>query len=194
MMEAKQHPAGCEMKRSMACFSRDTSGNELHWKGEKNVIRDEWFCLFWVLTDMNEPASAVLESSLCTINQLSKSRERFPLQAVPLLPWDTKPNLLLIPPPLTVPHLSPAGQHLHLLRVPHGCHLRAQHHHRQPAAGDVQAGGPGEPGVHHWWPADHAQHVHGAQQSASPEARRQGPAWVSPYLLSSVWNWLEVSK
>lgn len=83
-MKAKQHPAGWEMKRSMACFSRDISGNKLHWKGEKNVIRYEWFCLFWVLTDMNESASAVFEFCLCTINlqnQLRKRRERFSLQA-----------------------------------------------------------------------------------------------------------------
>lgn len=98
MMKAQQHPAGCEMKRSMACFSRDISGNELHWKGEKNVIRYEWFCPFWVLTHVNERASAVLEFSLSAINlqnQLNKRRERFPLQAAPLLLWAIKPNLLL---------------------------------------------------------------------------------------------------
>lgn len=95
MMTAKQHPAGCEMKRSMACF---ISGNELHQKGKKNVIRCEWFCLFWVLTDMNEPASAAFELFLCSTNlqnQLSKRRESFPLQAVPLLLWEIKPSLLL---------------------------------------------------------------------------------------------------
>lgn len=107
MMKAKQRPAGCEMKRSMACFRQDISGNELHWKVEKHVIRYEWFCLFWVLTHVNEQTSAVFEFSLCAINlqnQPSKRSERFPLQAVPLLLWEIKLNLLLC---LSYPWLCP---------------------------------------------------------------------------------------
>ncbi|XP_008931090.4 neurotensin receptor type 1 [Manacus vitellinus] len=99
-------------------------------------------------------------------------------------PWgkdlrqDGDPELPHLQPPSWTPHAEDGhpGQHLHLLRVPHGRHLRAQHRHRQPAHCHVQAGGPGEPGVHHRRAADDAQHVHGAQPRAGLETRREGPA------------------
>ena len=80
-MKAKKHPAVCKMERSMACFSRDISGNELHRKGDDNITGCKWICLSWVLTHMNECMSAVFEFSPCAISlqsrrQQSKGREK----------------------------------------------------------------------------------------------------------------------
>lgn len=100
-MKAKKRPAVREMERSMAYFGGDISGNELHWKGEDNIIGCEWICFFWVLTHSGRMyISGVWVFPLCSNPSEAKGStvrggKTFPLQAVSLLLWEMKHNLLL---------------------------------------------------------------------------------------------------